>query len=165
MNLAFSQKINGTKTYFPEKILASLELSEDEQKAANDKLINRKDLCASVYLNCHPKIHTIRVDEKDRWKKGNLIHFIINNRTKNRFQFAPLRKVISVQKITISVRHLQMSITNENYPLVIIDGNQLNYFEVQRLAFNDGFLSIQDFCDYFKEDFNGKIIHWTNFRY
>ena len=33
------------------------------------------------------------------------------------------------------------------------------------LARNDGFDSIQAFFEWFKEDFEGKIIHWTDLRY
>ena len=59
-----------------------------------------------IKINVKPKKHTIRKDEKDRWKVGNDIHFVINNRTKNRFQFAPITKVKSIQIIKIKLLNL-----------------------------------------------------------
>ena len=49
------------------------------------------------------KIHTMRHDAKDRWKVGMKIHPVINNRTKNRFQFAPVLEVKGIQKIDITI--------------------------------------------------------------
>ena len=37
--------------------------------------------------------------------------------------------------------------------------------EIQKLSLNDGFDSCEDFFAWFNEDFSGKIIHWTPFRY
>lgn len=34
-----------------------------------------------------------------------------------------------------------------------------------QLAQNDGFDTIEEFFEYFNEDFTGKIIHWTGLRY
>ena len=48
-----------------------------------------------------PKIHTIREDKADLWKPGRKIHPVVFNRTKNRFQFAPVLECKSVQGIEI----------------------------------------------------------------
>lgn len=165
MNLPFSLALNGRRTYFPEKILGSIEMNDPEKDEFLTQMIGHPDLHPDVFLNCAPKIHTIREDEKDRWKVGMKIHFVIHNRSKKRYQFAPIREVKGIQEITISPRYIQTSITDEEFPLVVVDGEQLNFFEVQALAINDGFQSVEEFTEYFKEDFKGKLIHWTNFKY
>ena len=37
--------------------------------------------------------------------------------------------------------------------------------KMELLSQNDGFDSVQDFLDYFSENFYGKIIHWTDLIY
>jgi len=37
--------------------------------------------------------------------------------------------------------------------------------ELDRLALNDGFESYDEFLTFFKEDFTGNLIQWTNFKY
>ena len=39
------------------------------------------------------------------------------------------------------------------------------YQTMEKLAYNDGFESVEAFFNYFCKDFKGKIIHWTNLRY
>jgi hypothetical protein len=166
MNLSFSLTINQKRSYFPEKILGSIKMSKTEKEEVAAQVLTHPDLSADVYLNSHPKIHTIRIDRAERWQKGKDIHFIIHNRSKKRFQFAPVRKVISTQEITISNRYIQKSITGgDDYPMVIVDGEQLNYQKCLELAINDGFKSLNEFMEYFSEDFKGKLIHWTNYKY
>lgn len=36
---------------------------------------------------------------------------------------------------------------------------------IEKIAINDGFDSVDDFFSWFKDDFTGKIIHWTNLKY
>lgn len=127
-----------------------------------------------------PKIHTIRHDESERWKPGMDIHFVINSRTKDRFQFAPVVKCISVQKIKIvnserlSMNDPRISFSGVtklcgldwHYSLIVeIDDRKLNSEEVISLARNDGFESVWEFFKYFKDGFVGRLIHWTNLRY
>ena len=106
----------------------------------------------------HPKFHTIRNEESNRWKPGMDIHFVINGRSKNRFQFAPVVKCVRVQ--TIEIKHA--------FPhrYIFVDGRFLNSWkEMNRLAMNDGFESVEDFFKYFNQDFKGKLIHWTGLKY
>jgi len=100
-----------------------------------------------------PKVHTIRKDKKNRWKAGCNIHFVINNRTPNRFQFAPVLPVVATQHIVIQEKK------------VWVDARFLGESEIETLAKNDGFNSINDFFQWFNGDFEGKIIHWTNILY
>jgi len=41
----------------------------------------------------------------------------------------------------------------------------LSEIELEQLAKNDGFNSVEDFWNWFTEDFKGQIIHFTDFRY
>jgi hypothetical protein len=105
------------------------------------------------------KIHTLREDAKNRWVKGVLIDFYIGVRTKNAFRFAPRVPVLHVQEIVIK------NIFNDRYS-VIIDGNPLSPKNIEELAMNDGFDSVDDFWNWFgADDFVGKIIHWTCKKY
>lgn len=36
---------------------------------------------------------------------------------------------------------------------------------MEKLAKNDGFDSVEDFFKWFKGDFHGVLIHWTDFKY
>lgn len=119
-------------------------------------------------FNVQPKIHTFREDSQDRWKVGMKIHPVINNRTKNRFQFAPIFKVTRIQKIEII-----HSKSNPGIVRIIIDkkpfyeGPTWSCYKrhLENLVRNDGFESVEQFFAWFNKDFTGKIIHWTNFKY
>lgn len=110
------------------------------------------------------KIHTIREDPHDRWKPGKEIHFATGVRTKNYNEF---RKgvCISVQRIKIfrlggeAIIHIGDNITLFR-PLFRQWPEQMRVF-----VKNDGFDSVEDFLKWFNKDFDGKIIHWTSFRY
>jgi hypothetical protein len=111
-----------------------------------------------------PKIHTIREDLNDLWKPGKKIHMVVFNRTKNRFQFAPILECKSVQKIEISHKPIKI----EDWILMpVVRINDLIIFpeRVLELARNDGFDSVSDFFRWFNKDFRGKIIHWTDYKY
>lgn len=116
-----------------------------------------------------PKKHTIREDKKNLWKAGNNIHFVIGNRTKNRFQFAPVIPCKSTQRI-------QIFWSNTSFCDVFVDSKKLGRFDpvglehyqyekLKELAINDGFDSVEDFFSWFNKDFTGKIIHWTYLKY
>lgn len=180
MTLSFSQKFpDKSPTFFVEKIwrsilcsnLAEIDLYKSYLSSHTKKFSSSWiEKNSTISQNCTPKIHTIREDKKDRWKVGNKIHFAINNRTKNRFQFAPILKVKSIQKIEIKY----LSITKEPIdlkPIIWIDG-YLKYDPATGIdngmlefARNDGFDSIKHFFEYFSENFTGKIIHWTDLVY
>lgn len=109
-------------------------------------------------INLCSKIHTIRKDEHNRWKAGNSIQFATGVRTKNYKQFAA---GICVSTQTIEIKW-------EHYAIIFIDGKKLTDEEVKELAENDGFSSEAAFLcwdAWFKKDFKGKIIHWTDKKY
>jgi len=102
------------------------------------------------------KIHTIREDKNNRWYPGVRIHFATGVRTRNYNQFH-IGKCMSVQEIYISHSG------EGGAPSVYVDGQKVT--DVVRLAQNDGFHGIADFFEWFNEDFRGKLIHWTDFKY
>ncbi len=107
------------------------------------------------------KIHTIRADKNDRWKTGRLIHAATGVRTKNYKEFC-LMKCISTQEIKIEYDYIMALGARV---AIWIDGRPLPPGQIDQLARNDGFQSTIDFFDWFDKDFEGKIIHWTEFKY
>jgi len=175
MTLSFSLILNGKPTFFVCKIwqgilnkevdlngelIVTSEYIEYFDSYKSKFLKEWDDLDDDIYL---PKIHTIRADPKNRWQKGKTIHFIINNRTPQRFQFAPLLPAKALQRIEIE--------WVEESPIVVIEGgpfyNPIVGIDngMAQLAKNDGFGSIDAFFAYFNSNFTGKIIHWTDFVY
>lgn len=185
-------ELAGQPNYFVEKIWNGLidhnGLSSDDFEAVVDDFTKyltpfRDDIDKQGYmrfaLRRQPKIHTIRLDPHDRWKPGMKIHPVINNRTKNRFQFAPVLECVSTQKIVIQYKFNDGSyfLDNHAFPifgnagkyernaLILIDDNRLNFNMMNSLAINDGFPNAYAFFQYFNQDFTGKIIHWTDLKY
>lgn len=133
-------------------------------------------------LKIKSKLHTIRRDQHNRWKVGMMIDFYINARTKKMFRFAPRVPVKSLQKITFtwkdstSFSHV-LGTAIDRVCVIEVDGRFYGdaYFyqgklvsgtyTLEPLATNDGFDTVQEFFDWFHEDFSGKIIHWTDLKY
>lgn len=108
------------------------------------------------------KIHTLREDTSNRWKMGMIIQFWMHNprnKSKNPHQFKE-GQCQSIQSISITRKSDYLNDT-----IVIVDGNKLTLEETQQLAWNDGFNNLAEFLMWFKDGFNGKIIHWTDFKY
>jgi hypothetical protein len=171
MILGFSTQINGKPTYFPEKIVTGLEhnkiITFDEAEYLFDSnIISKNGLCHRIKLDgtidYKPKLHTIRGDKNNRWKEGTKIDFFINCRQPNMFRFAPVLPVVRTQKIEIKYDKM---FGKTLYPEILIDNVKLHPMKLDELAQNDGFDTIEDFFEYFNEDFMGKIIHWTDLRY
>ncbi|AYD48225.1 hypothetical protein [Arachidicoccus soli] len=171
MTLSFSTKFkNGTQNFFIEKIWEGLFRNDIADAENTFPVYTQKymkkfgkdwdELPSNTRLK-HPKIHTMREDKGDRWDKGNDIHFVINNRTKDRFQFAPVVKCVSTQDVFITYLRGRMEIT--------VDEKYLYCNDIEKLIKNDGFDSRNQFIDWFfpksKTAWNGKIIHWTDFKY
>ena len=188
MILGFSTKfpkgtrsLSGKPTDFVEKILNckhyDLGIGSKLNKFLKFEILGyeSKDALINKITVVKPKKHTIREDKKNRWKVGKDIHFAIGTRTKNYFQFAPVLKVKSIQKIQITHKEKEShSYTNvflkdDRYFYkdidVYVDEILLDIGLVSVLAINDGFDSLSDFFEYFNEDFTGKIIHWIDLKY
>ncbi len=158
MILPFSTQMNGKPTYFVEKIHSGL-IQNDLLKEFKLEFAPKK-FDVNILGECEPKLHTIREDKNDRWQEGKKIDFFINCRQKDMFRFAPVLPVVSTQKVDIDY-----SGSRKYHPWVWVDGKSLNIIEIEKLAKNDGFDTVEDFFTYFKEDFKGKIIHWTDLKY
>lgn len=166
MTLAYSQYINEKPTYFVEKIWAGIKDHEVTVELRN-YLHSKYNMQKSI-LFVKPKIHTIREDKSNRWKIGNKIHFVINNRTKNRLQFAPVLTVKAIQEIIIKHNKgiIDVWIDGTMYEVITFNNKPVDWPPlIQELAVNDGFDSVEDFFKWFDKDFKGKIIHWTDFIY
>lgn len=136
MTLGFQQAFaDGSPTHFKEKILG------DEG-----------------FL---PKLHTIRIDNSDRWRADCAIQMVYGNRTKNRVQFNSDRPDLSK---CISTQSFKIVWKKHNYK-IFVDDRQLSTQEAEVLAVNDGFNNLIHFLSFFNKDMSGKIIHWTNKRY
>lgn len=183
MTLSFSTKwpermgeLEGQPNYFIDKIWHGLlALRGDISSLCADRYYENHIQKLGFGWDLHeedplPKLHTIRHDPHNRWKPGMKIHPVINNRTKNRFQFAPVMECKSVQAIEIKY----LSITKDPLnlkPMVWID--TIPFYDpamgidsgMEQLALNDGFPSVEAFFQYFNADFKGNLIHWTNLKY
>ena len=107
------------------------------------------------------KKHTIREDKNDRWKPGMKIHFATGVRTRLYHQFYE-GFCKSTQKIQILWDNISL---NVEFVSILIDGRLIDLDEVETLAINDGFEDVSEFLNWFSEDFEGKIIHWTDLKY
>lgn len=109
------------------------------------------------------KMHTIREDLNDRWHAGRVAQFATGVRTKNYKQFDE-REIVSTQRIFI---------TAYDEVIVSINSKRLGLKELETLAINDGFDTLEQFEDFFinqlskriRKQMSGKIIHWTDFKY
>ena len=116
------------------------------------------------------KKHTIREDTYGRWKAGMKIQLATGVRTKNYAEFAELI-CKDVQKIEIKYTDnrgiVEIYIDDKFFGSIhrFIPDKSVNQMNVVKLITNDGFDNIKDFLTWFKRDFTGKIIHWTDLRY
>jgi hypothetical protein len=158
--------LSGRPTKFVSKIWKSisednLDFDTDQGMDIGSKLDRE---VVDLIHHVKPKRHTIRRDEKQLWKAGNKIHPVTDNRTPERFQFAPTLECTGKERIIIV--HPDMR-SDRFKPFVVINGE--NIFpedpRMKELAINDGFDSVEAFFDYFDDYFEGWIIHWTPIRY
>lgn len=110
-------------------------------------------------INSGEKIHTIRADEKNRWKEGMKIHHAHGVRTKYYDCFQ--------EDICKGVQSIKIECPTEfmNDVKFYVDDRLLSKDEMIDLAHNDGFSCLAEFHLWFGEDFEGKLIHWTDKRY
>lgn len=161
MLLPFSQQLNNQPTYFVEKIYKA----HPQLSTLNYFFNLRYSFDFVKFREVAPKLHTIRLDQKDRWKPGILIHPVINNRIKNKaLVFTPPMPCISTQQFMIRWTYNPVK-QSFDLPLVLIDGKEIKGKVLDQLAVNDGFNNRAEFFQYFDTNFIGKIIHWTNLRY
>lgn len=163
--------LSGRPTKFPEKIWQSFsdQFTLDNWEDYIDGFENIGYDFDVDAIGFAPKGHTIRQDSKNRWKVGMDIHFNINVRTKKMFRFAPILKVKHIQRISIfQVANVDTPYTyksNSKTYQIQIDGQCVTKKVIEKIATYDGFDCVDDFFDWFSEDFTGKLIHWTDNKY
>jgi len=165
MNLGFKTSINNKPTHFVEKIWTGFPVKIEDWDKDYETLYYEKFGYPPEPVIPPAKIHSIRSDPNGRWKPGMNIHFIVGNRTKHRFQFAPLLPVVSIQRIKIKPNAF-----NKVWIMREKDGHESywpiwSHDEIEQLIRNDGLDSIEEFFEWFKEGFEGIIIHWTDKTY
>ena len=120
------------------------------------------------------KIHTIREDKPNRWCAGRAMHMSTGVRTKN-YRCFEMQTCTGTQ--TISIKCVLATERSKTFRVFIdgkffADATEYKNGEVLApmdrlgvLAANDGFINYAEFFGWFNKDFEGKIIHWTAFRY
>lgn len=169
MTIGYKQKFDdGKPTHFREKILKYYEddFARTQFKLTPDQLIEYLPIIDTI----KPKIHTIRPDVPGRWREGIKIHHCYNNRTKDRQCFFEnvCTRVQPIQIIWSKEIGTDENGTQEVVGFtqtVIVGGIVLPEAKILDLAINDGFDSIEHFFSWFKQDFSGRIIHWTDHKY
>src|SRR5690606_29297649 len=121
------------------------------------------------------KIHSFR--KGNRWKAGNSIQMCTGMRSKAYKQFneniPELQICKSVQECVVQIYTSESDVM---YRIgVTIDNRLLLPDNVFLFAWNDGFESLSDCCDWFVEhgteiypgifESKGQIIHWTYYKY
>lgn len=114
-------------------------------------------------LQICPKYHTIR-SKTDLLTEDCEAQLVINKGTAKEFTFTPTLYVRSIQQIWIINEPEGLGFT------VNIDGIIRNDTQIEQLAINDGFESLNAFKTYFKQkmingSYSGFIIHWTRLKY
>lgn len=138
MVLGFKTTINGRPTNFKEQILKG------------------------------SKKHTIRGGS--RWAEGSKIHMVTGARTKLQKQFNEDRPDLSIctgaQRISIKWGPDAEAVCVDcGCVRIWINGVLRGPEEIKLLAKNDGFLSLEDFLNWFNNDFEGQIVHWSGLKY
>jgi hypothetical protein len=176
MILGFKEHFDVKKqqpTYFREKILGGAGYmwvtmmypqDREESSVIGESFAMRGNILFT------PKLHTIREDKLNRWKVGMSIQ-MINRMAKYKIKHHFNKGIPELETLkgiqTIEIKYLHRPLSKEfNWPFyVLIDGRQLNLFEVEQLAVNDGFENAVAFLKWFNKDFTGKILHWTDLKY
>lgn len=179
----WATKNSPAPTYFREKILHSVGLMREGGP------IVKYDPNQFIGV-MGKKIHTMRLDPRNRWKAGRKIEMVYRGagyKILDHFNkgIPELGNCKSTQQIRIAwsgddsediIGVLSKAIGIQRKHLVIIvDGKEVAEFtftdsavgstDPQSIIKKDGFDDPFQFAKWFKKDWSGKIIHWTDFRY
>ena len=162
MTLNFMQKFpDGTDTFFKEKIWAGLLSNPQYKDHIESEFWEEFEYVRTARrIATNPKLHTFR--RGNRWQQGKKIHFKVWSGTPYKsktINFAPRINCTGQQKIFIQSPTLCLK------SRIFIDGKQLGDDKINQLAINDGFNDEKHMFTYFKEHFEGQIVHWTSIRY
>lgn len=135
---------------------------------------NKKPTRFKERILSNEKCHTLREDKSNRWYRGAAIHFCTGARTKAYDNFKNgkcqgtqeivIQKCSMLRGIPLTRKKYRYEI-NEFFYEIIVDNRKMTTDMIDKLAKNDGFDSTEDFFTWFKDGFEGKIIHWTPIRY
>jgi hypothetical protein len=165
MNIMFMKAFpDGSPTDFENKINKCLNNEELTLREKSEMLVT-----GMVPKYVHPKLHTMRpiTIDKDGNKKPCRIRVGMGLSLRNwagkpyrsgQYAFADTR-CRGVQAVVIVWGPKKDRVN------VVVDGIILDKSEVELLARNDGFESVEDFFKWFDNDFEGWIIHWTDKKY
>jgi len=171
MTLNFMQQFpDGTPTNFLSKIVSGIMKNNlcSEEELESIYTAPKTSIFRPIYfvsgLEVNDKLHTIR--RGYRWKEGTQIHFKVwegKPYKSKTFNFAPIIPCKGVQEIEFKWRKTATG----RCVNVFIDGKDVttNVELIDNLALNDGFHNRKDFFEWFKDDFKGQIIHWTDLKY
>jgi len=121
-----------------------------------------------------PKIHTFREDPHNRWKAGMKVSMVYRGAGYKILDWfnegiPELDTIKSIQKIKIKWIDITVTIEGEKKnmqtPCFFIDGKEQDLRNFDKIIINDGFSSMKQFSKWFKKDWSGKILHFTDFRY
>ena len=174
MILPFKIIHEGRKTHFMEKMMVLFGQENYPPNPDIAKSLIHPDFDLKVFVKAKPKLHTLREDKNDRWKAGMKIHAVIHNRSSKMFRFLPVFECTGVQRVRIAYTSIGDTRRSAS---IIIDGKYQGAAvwhncklekcskKIRTIAQNDGFDTVNDFFEWFSEDWEGKIIHWTDLRY
>ncbi len=125
------------------------------------------------------KIFTLRKETKRLPKIGETLHMYTGLRTANCELISNKEKLISIQKVIISINLYAFDLTSEGWFLgIMVDGRGLEYDEIEDFVRYDGFYTRQDFIDYWVKssapkyksgpisiEVPMKLYHWTDLRF
>ncbi len=104
------------------------------------------------------KIHTIRRDLDNVAVAGEELEMICDPDKGDPFEFYN-----DYCRHTQDIRILYSSMYQ--YPYVSIDGKSLMRSQIEDLVTNEGFDGVDQFFKFFDKNYDGKIIHWTDYEY
>ena len=183
MILGFKTKFDdGTPTMFVPKIVKSF-FNSNNSLIDSEFIFLDQDYIDSMLMDYDfnsivPKIHSIRAGK--RFKPGMIIHMATGVRTKNYHCFAKV-KCVSVQDIKFlwhpdratlhDIEIDNISRYDEGIGLIISENDGLKlgdfftwFFKASETVDVNNQQLIELGCKQQKE-FNGQIVHWTNFKY
>lgn len=161
----------GGDTWFSEKVVSCMHFKNKIGAEINPFLQNRGPFIEYVIaFEGDEKLHAIESGKK--YKAGDIAKPISVSPDGKEFQFAPELKIVSVQDIEISYDRK----SDPRWAHVVIGGvmgiifpylfiNEYENTSLEAIVENDGFESIDQFFQYFNEDFEGQILHFTDLRY
>lgn len=163
MILGFSSKFpNGKPTLFWQKLRAGQLIGAEPGKIMF--MPGRGQEHWECDYRVKPKLHTIRHDRAGRWRAGRSVQGYYAARTKK------MRKIFEATCYSVQFIEIKYEQGKLNPPCVYIETTKDNWVKldaekIEQLAINDGFDSSAHFFEWFNDDFEGKIIHFTNYRY